>query len=87
MSELHFFASGVVQGVGFRRSAQKIGLALQLTGFIRNLPDGRVELLVQGPKEKIEQFLNSIQVKFQIDKLDLSWHEISRLFSTFEIIS
>jgi acylphosphatase len=44
----HLFYSGRVQGVGFRYTAQRIARSFAVTGWVRNLPDGRVELIVEG---------------------------------------
>ncbi len=53
--ELYY--SGHVQGVGFRYSTHRIALRYQVTGFVRNLPDRRVHVVVEGPKEEIDRFL------------------------------
>jgi acylphosphatase len=49
--------SGVVQGVGFRMWAQRRARALGLTGYARNLEDGSVEVVGEGPRETLERFL------------------------------
>ncbi len=49
MAATRFLVSGVVQGVGFRWFVARHGRHLGLRGFARNLPDGRVEVLVSGP--------------------------------------
>ena len=49
--------SGRVQGVGFRAAASERAGQLGLTGWVRNLPDGRVELLAEGPAASIAMFL------------------------------
>lgn len=51
------FASGRVQGVWFRASATREGEALGLAGWVRNLPDGRVEALVEGEEEQVAKFV------------------------------
>ena len=56
--ELYY--SGHVQGVGFRYSTHRIALAYQVTGFVRNLPDRRVHLVVEGPKEEVDGFLGDL---------------------------
>lgn len=45
--------SGVVQGVGFRYFVYRQALSLSLRGWVRNLPDGRVEVVAEGPAEKV----------------------------------
>jgi acylphosphatase len=52
---------GWVQGVGFRYTARRLAQSYQVTGFVRNLPDGQVELVVEGPKAEIESFLQAVQ--------------------------
>lgn len=51
-----FLVSGVVQGVGFRFFAQRAAAKHQVTGYVRNLPDGRVEALAQGHETAVESF-------------------------------
>lgn len=65
MVQAHIVYSGVVQGVGFRLTTQRKAKELHLAGWVRNLSDGRVELLVQGTQDIIEDFLLAIQNKFQ----------------------
>jgi acylphosphatase len=48
---------GRVQGVGFRWSAQRRALELGLVGWVRNLPDGSVQMLAEGPREKLAALL------------------------------
>lgn len=52
--------SGTVQGVGFRYTASRIATRYDVTGRIRNLRDGRVECIVEGPIEQIEAFLEDL---------------------------
>jgi acylphosphatase len=52
---IHCFVSGKVQGVWFRASTQEQAKKLQLTGWVRNLPDGRVEVLACGNKPDVLQ--------------------------------
>ncbi len=54
---VHGFASGLVQGVNFRRSMQTEALRLGLAGWVRNLPDRRVEFLAQGNPADVERLL------------------------------
>jgi acylphosphatase len=52
--------SGRVQGVGFRYSVKQIAAGYEVVGWVRNLPDGRVELQVGGEHEEVEEFLAAI---------------------------
>ena len=52
---IHCFVSGKVQGVWFRASTQDRAKELELTGWARNLPDGRVEVIACGERENVKQ--------------------------------
>jgi acylphosphatase len=54
------FYSGHVQGVGFRYTTAKIAARFEVAGFVRNLPDGRVELVAEGPTDELTAFLNEV---------------------------
>jgi acylphosphatase len=56
----HVFYSGRVQGVGFRYTARKIAQGHAVTGFVRNLADGRVELVAEGPPLELDRLLADI---------------------------
>ena len=55
-----FFISGDVQGVGFRFFAQRAAARHQVVGFVKNLDDGRVEALAEGPASNVEAFKNEL---------------------------
>ena len=57
-AQVHILVSGMVQGVFFRYSTVSRARELRLTGWVRNLPDGRVEILAQGEKKKLEQLVS-----------------------------
>jgi acylphosphatase len=57
MTRAELLISGLVQGVFYRASAQQQGLRLGLSGEVRNLATGDVEAIVEGPKERIEEFI------------------------------
>lgn len=60
----HIIFTGYVQGVGFRFTAHRIANRHQLTGFVRNAPDGTVEMLVQGQPEQINDCIKDLQDSF-----------------------
>ena len=59
MKICHIFISGFVQGVGFRQFILRQAQDLRLTGWVRNLPDNRVEAVFVGAKEKIEEAISA----------------------------
>ncbi len=61
MSSKQVFYEGRVQGVGFRYSTRQIAMGFEVTGWVRNLPDGRVELQVTGAEDEVEEFLREIR--------------------------
>lgn len=68
--------TGVVQGVGFRAWTESEALKRKLAGWVRNLDDGRVETLVQGPRAAVEEFLRSLgrgPVSARVEKVESSW--------------
>lgn len=56
---LHVFFSGRVQGVFFRAFTQKVALDYGVKGWVRNLPDGRVEAVFEGPHEAVQAVLET----------------------------
>jgi acylphosphatase len=70
------FFSGRVQGVGFRYTSLRIAKRYNLAGYVKNLPDGRVELYIQGPESDVrncieeisDQFLSNIRDKEVVDQ-------------------
>jgi acylphosphatase len=55
------FYSGRVQGVGFRYTVQSITPGFEVAGTVRNLDDGRVELIVEGEREELDAFRQAIR--------------------------
>ena len=54
---VHIYVSGIVQGVFFRKNTRKMALQLGVTGWVRNLLDGRVEAIIEGEKEQVEKLI------------------------------
>ncbi|MBX6325905.1 MAG: acylphosphatase [Chthoniobacterales bacterium] len=59
-ASLQVFYEGNVQGVGFRWTTRQIAKGFEVTGWVRNLPDGRVELQVSGEESEVRAFLEAI---------------------------
>jgi len=59
------YYSGRVQGVGFRFTVRAIAGRFAVSGFVRNMPDGRVHLVVEGSAGEIDRFLDAIQAEMR----------------------
>jgi acylphosphatase len=84
----HVIYSGRVQGVGFRYSVREVACGFEVTGFARNLPDGRVELVAEGEEDELKGFLDAIhqsQLGNYIRGEDVNWKDASSEFTRFEI--
>jgi acylphosphatase len=84
------FYSGRVQGVGFRYTVKSVAQGYEVTGSVRNLLDGRVELIAEGRREELEAFLPAIReggLGRLIQNEQVSWSEASGEFRSFEITS
>ena len=73
------FYNGRVQGVGFRYSTKQIAMGFDVIGWVRNLPDGRVELQVRGDDEEVLDFLEEIRENSNLSHhiLEYELNEIS----------
>ena len=60
MISLQVFYEGNVQGVGFRWSVRHVAKGFDVTGWVRNLPDGRVELQATGEEDEVRAFLDDV---------------------------
>lgn len=87
--------SGFVQGVGFRHFVRNKALEIGLTGWVRNLPDGRVETLLQSSassdqeaKEKIEEIILLCRkgpFLAEVENVEVTWQEEDKQFNDFSI--
>ena len=88
MTRVDVMISGRVQGVFYRASAQQEAMRLSLVGEIRNLPDGRVEAIVEGPKERIEEFVEWCKrgpPAAEVEEVGVRWSKALGEFRTFMI--
>jgi acylphosphatase len=85
----HVFISGFVQGVGFRYFVRKNAEKLGLTGYVRNLPDGRVEALFEGSKKGVDKMVSICRkgpFLSSIKNIEVSIGEEAGRFPSFEVI-
>ena len=84
---LQVYYSGSVQGVGFRWAAHSIANRLMLSGWVKNLSDGRVEVMAEGEESSLKDLLNEIREKMNYTHFheSISWSEASHEFHGFDI--
>lgn len=83
------FYSGNVQGVGFRYTVKSVATGYEVTGHVRNLPDGRVELAAEGVKEELDAFRTGIRdsgLEHFVRKEEVAWGDATNEFRGFEIV-
>lgn len=88
VQELHALIHGRVQGVGFRYFAIEKGLSLSLRGYARNLDDGSVEVLAQGPRPALEHLLALLwrgPGSASVSHVDVTWRAPSAHLSGFHV--
>jgi len=81
--------SGQVQGVGFRYTVRSVAAGFEVTGSVRNLVSGAVELIAEGARDELEAFRQAIResgLEHFIRQEEVSWHEASNEFRGFEIV-
>lgn len=86
--QLHAWVQGHVQGVGFRYFVRQRAAALQLSGWVRNLHDGRVEFLAEGERSDLEALLSEVKAGptgSQVSDVKTSWGEKSGDLDRFEV--
>jgi acylphosphatase len=86
---LTVFFAGRVQGVGFRYTAKTVATGFEITGTIRNLPDGRVELVAEGRREELDAFraaLHDAGLAGFIRDEQVDWAAAKNEFRGFEIV-
>ena len=87
--QAHVFVLGFVKGVGYRRFVKWNAKKLGLKGWVRNTEDNRVEALIQGPKEGIEDLIMICKkgpFLSEVKSIVVDWEKQETIFDSFEII-
>jgi len=84
----HVLISGRVQGVFFRSETQDEAIRQGLTGWVRNLPDGRVETVFEGEKDMVDRLIEFCRRGphgARVTKVKVTWGDYTGEFKTFSI--
>jgi acylphosphatase len=81
------YYAGRVQGVGFRYTVRSLAAGFQVTGFVRNVSDGRVLVVVEGDDDQIKLFLDAVETEMQhyIREVQQTRQKAGGQFPSFEI--
>lgn len=81
------YFSGRVQGVGFRYTVKNVALQYNVHGFVKNLPDGRVELVMEGPDPDMDQLVSDVNQRMNgfIQRVDQVEDPATGEFQQFQI--
>ena len=89
MKQIHVWISGFVQGVGYRVFTAKEAKKLKFTGWVQNLPDGRVEAIIQARDEKkLKDFISLLEKGSyfaQVRNIVVEWEHPTEVYSDFVI--
>ncbi|MEM4390050.1 MAG: acylphosphatase [Candidatus Micrarchaeia archaeon] len=86
MARLHLRVYGLVQGVFFRASTEDVARGLGLTGWVRNVSDGSVEVIAEGEREALEKLLAWCRKGppgARVSKVDFEWQAFRGEFADF----
>lgn len=86
MKQIHVHFTGQVQKVGFRRTAQLFATELAIKGWVRNLADGRVELVAEGKTSDLSALMNRLNGRFQIIGVEMRESAANGAFPDFAIL-
>ena len=85
--QIHAYYSGGVQGIGFRFTAERLAEELEITGWVSNLADARVEIVAEADEDTLKYFLAQISSSFSryIKNTDVSWEPATGEFKDFGV--
>ena len=88
LMQIHIFITGRVQGVFFRQSTRVMAITNNVNGWVRNLDDGRVEIVAQGQEQDIDNLTNWCRTgpaNSRVDEFEQKEESITEEFENFEV--
>lgn len=88
MVRAHLYISGKVQGVFFRSNMRNIAIRNGVFGWVKNLPDGRVEAVIEGPEDAVKRVIDWAHEGpplARVDYVEVIWEEYKGEFKDFKI--
>lgn len=85
----HIVVAGIVQGVGFRYFVMRIAHRMELAGWVKNLPSGEVEIIVEGPRGLLETLIRELRTGnawATVTDIRVEWEKYLGEFKAFDII-
>ena len=85
---VHVFVTGRVQGVFFRQATKVIAIKNNVTGWVRNLDDGRVEILIEGENKSVDsviEWCNYGPANSRVDNIEVNNEDHTNKFESFEV--
>lgn len=89
MTEIQCTASGQVQNVAYRVYVQDSATKLGLVGSVRNLPDGTVEIIAQGPLDVLKEFIEYLHegsLMAKVESVGVDWTSVKVTYEEFSVL-
>ncbi len=89
MTEMNCIVTGEVQNVAYRTYVQDSATELNLTGWVKNLPDGSVEVVVQGMPDELKDFVEYLHegsLRAKVEAVAVDWRTVKTVYDEFSIL-
>ena len=86
METIHVFFSGTVQGVWFRKTTQRYAANIGITGWVKNLPDGRVEMEATGESPMLKLLIEQLKADFEITNVEQTTLPTKEVGKSFDVV-
>lgn len=89
MNEIHCVITGRVQGVAYRTYVQESATELELVGYVKNIPDGSVEVVAQGISDVLKDFIEYLyegSLRAEVDSVAVDWRTAKKIYDEFSVL-